>query len=367
MRVTNSIPARCRLPALGFAAPAAPGPAAAPRGRWAHACAPCRAPSRQLPPRHVLRPFLPLIFIKIHFPNDKRSHQSPNPSLGFSTVRSRRLLNVLMARTTAAEGNAAPPDAGGTPGGDAGGGRRGTHMRLLGEIFRPSRNQVTWGWGKLAMRGARMTAASPWDTLCCVSLSSKLPMSAKRAGERRQGLARDRHRARRPSRVQPWVRLGAMGMGSPRGCRGAAPGGCSLLPSSAGVARLAQGMGRCWGSSDPPRLLLHARGCAHPRIRPCSTRSSHARAGTPARLSPAEDGVQGSAPTLPGIFPCPDPAPGASRHDLGSTGKAGAPAARVLPGHSRLEARSSRGKPREAGCVEKGGRGFLLTSLNCCN
>lgn len=77
-------------------------------------------------------------------------------------------------------------DPGGVPGGcwkDAKAGGGDTHMRLLGEIFRPSRNQVTWGWGKLAMRGARMTAASPWDTLCCVSLSSKLPMSAKRREE----------------------------------------------------------------------------------------------------------------------------------------------------------------------------------------
>lgn len=72
--------------------------------------------------------------------------------------------------------------------GDAGA----THMRLLGEIFRPSRNQVTWGWGKLAMRGARMTAASPWDTLCCVSLSSKLPMSVQGAGKPRQRLGRGR-------------------------------------------------------------------------------------------------------------------------------------------------------------------------------
>lgn len=53
-----------------------------------------------------------------------------------------------------------------------------THMRLLGGILRPSRNQVTCGWGKLAMRGARMTAASPWETLWCFSPSSKLPMSA---------------------------------------------------------------------------------------------------------------------------------------------------------------------------------------------
>lgn len=53
-----------------------------------------------------------------------------------------------------------------------------THMRLLGGILRPSRNQVTCGRGKLAMRGAWMTAASPWETLWCFSPSSKLPMSA---------------------------------------------------------------------------------------------------------------------------------------------------------------------------------------------
>lgn len=51
------------------------------------------------------------------------------------------------------------------------------HMRLLGGILRPSRNQVTCGRGKLEMRGARMTAASPWETLWCFSPSSKLPMS----------------------------------------------------------------------------------------------------------------------------------------------------------------------------------------------
>lgn len=56
--------------------------------------------------------------------------------------------------------------------------RAGPHMRLLGGILRPSRNQVTCGRGKLAMRGARMTAASPWETLWCFSPSSKLPMSA---------------------------------------------------------------------------------------------------------------------------------------------------------------------------------------------
>lgn len=56
--------------------------------------------------------------------------------------------------------------------------RAGPHMRLLGGILRPSRNQVTCGRGKLEMRGARMTAASPWETLWCFSPSSKLPMSA---------------------------------------------------------------------------------------------------------------------------------------------------------------------------------------------
>ena len=55
---------------------------------------------------------------------------------------------------------------------------QGTHMRLLGGILRPSRNQVTCGLGKLAMRGAWMTAASPCETLWCFSPSSKLPMSA---------------------------------------------------------------------------------------------------------------------------------------------------------------------------------------------
>lgn len=67
-------------------------------------------------------------------------------------------------------------------------------MRLLGGILRPSRNQVTWGRGKLAMRGARMTAASPWETLWRFSPSSKLPMSAEgraHAGVRGQASGRD--------------------------------------------------------------------------------------------------------------------------------------------------------------------------------
>lgn len=80
--------------------------------------------------------------------------------------------------------------SGRVPGGSWGfqGDPGGAHMRLLGEIFRPSRNQVTCGCGKLAMRGARITAASPCDTLCCVSLSSKLPMSAEQGREPCQGL-----------------------------------------------------------------------------------------------------------------------------------------------------------------------------------
>lgn len=98
-----------------------------------------------------------------------------------------------------------------------------THMRLLGEILRPSRNQVTWGWGKLAMRGARMTAASPWDTLCCVSLSSKLPMSAEHVGELHQlGTQRDPSPAGRG--------LEMTGMGSPQRHNRATLG--SALPSS---------------------------------------------------------------------------------------------------------------------------------------
>lgn len=60
-------------------------------------------------------------------------------------------------------------------------------MRLLGGILRPSRNQVTCGRGKLEMRGARMTAASPWDTLWCFSPSSKLPMSVGRGDEEVRG------------------------------------------------------------------------------------------------------------------------------------------------------------------------------------
>lgn len=176
-------------------------------------------------------------------------------------------------------------------------------MRLLGEIFRPSRNQVTWGWGKLAMRGARMTAASPWDTLCCVSLSSKLPMSAKRAGEPRQGLGRGWQRARGLSRVQSRVRLGsrleATGMGSPRGRRGAALGSA---PCSAGAAQLAQGMGWWWASI--PGSAPAVPGAAQPP-RP------HARLGTPAPCPPPRAGSsrseEGSVPGLPGISPCPIP------------------------------------------------------------
>lgn len=60
-------------------------------------------------------------------------------------------------------------------------------MRLLGGILRPSRNQVTCGRGKLEMRGARMTAASPWDTLWCFSPSSKLPMSVGKRGAEVRG------------------------------------------------------------------------------------------------------------------------------------------------------------------------------------
>lgn len=52
-----------------------------------------------------------------------------------------------------------------------------THMRLLGGILRPSLNQVTCGWGKLRMRGAGITAPSPWETDWVRSPSSKLPIT----------------------------------------------------------------------------------------------------------------------------------------------------------------------------------------------
>lgn len=51
-------------------------------------------------------------------------------------------------------------------------------MRLLGGILRPSLNQVTCGWGKLRMRGAGITAPSPWETDWVRSPSSKLPITA---------------------------------------------------------------------------------------------------------------------------------------------------------------------------------------------
>lgn len=69
-------------------------------------------------------------------------------------------------------------------------------MRLLGGILRPSRNQVTCGRGKLAMRGARMTAASPWETLWCFSPSSKLPMSVE--GRAEAGVGGRGHERRLP-------------------------------------------------------------------------------------------------------------------------------------------------------------------------
>lgn len=53
-------------------------------------------------------------------------------------------------------------------------------MRLLGGIFRPSLNQVTCGWGKLRIRGAGMTAPSPWETDWERSPSSKLPITRRR-------------------------------------------------------------------------------------------------------------------------------------------------------------------------------------------
>lgn len=183
-------------------------------------------------------------------------------------------------------------------------------MRLLGEIFRPSRNQVTWGWGKLAMRGARMTAASPWDTLCCVSLSSKLPISAKCAGEPRQGLGRGRQRSRGPS---PWVQLGsrleATGMGSPRGCRGAALGSGLCSPPRLGWLswhRAQDGGGHvpvCQGlrSDQEPSLQypeLHSPIVCMPDRGPLPT-------CPPPRMG-CRRSKEGSVLGLPSISPCPN-------------------------------------------------------------
>ena len=82
------------------------------------------------------------------------------------------------------------------------------HMRLLGGILRPSRNQVTCGRGKLEMRGARMTAASPWETLWCFSPSSKLPMSAGGKSTRRG----QRQEVSNPDCPAPgWGAVGAQG------------------------------------------------------------------------------------------------------------------------------------------------------------
>lgn len=51
-------------------------------------------------------------------------------------------------------------------------------MRLLGGILRPSLYQVTCGCGKLRIRGAVITAPSPWEMDWARSPSSKLPMTA---------------------------------------------------------------------------------------------------------------------------------------------------------------------------------------------
>jgi len=59
-----------------------------------------------------------------------------------------------------------------------------TYMRLLGGILRPSLNQVTWGWGKLRMRGAGITAPSPWETDWVRSPSSKLPITRQKANKK---------------------------------------------------------------------------------------------------------------------------------------------------------------------------------------
>lgn len=230
-------------------------------------------------------------------------------------------------------------------------------MRLLGEIFRPSRNQVTWGWGKLAMRGARMTAASPWDTLCCVSLSSKLPMSAKCAGEPCQGPGRGWQRVWGRSRVRSRVRLGsrleATGMGSPRGCRGAALGSALCSPP-----RLGHGMVVGTRSYQDPSLW-------YPELHSPIARTPNwglLPMCPPLRMGRSHS-EEGSAPGLPGIAPCPNP-----RFSAGSIPARPwlrNPLPPLLPDWERTAVEESRVK---TGARRRGGVGdFLLTSLNCCN
>lgn len=55
--------------------------------------------------------------------------------------------------------------------------KNGTYMRLLGGIFRPSRNHVIWGRGKLWICGAGITGAPPCDTVWERSPSTKPPIS----------------------------------------------------------------------------------------------------------------------------------------------------------------------------------------------
>lgn len=221
------------------------------------------------------------------------------------------------------------------------------------------------------MRGARMTAASPWDTLCCVSLSSKLPISAKCAGEPRQGLGRGRQRSWGPSRISPWVqrgsRLEATGMGSPRGWD------AEGLPWGLGSAPLLGWAGSVGtGHRMVAGTLLCARGCAQIRIRPCSTPSctapsSACQTGDPCPRVPHQGWGAGAARRAqswgsPASLPAPtcSPAPGGRRHDLGSTGKVGAPAASVLP--SRLQAGSTQQlrKAERSRVHGEGGQGIFI-------
>lgn len=77
-------------------------------------------------------------------------------------------------------------------------------MRLPGEVLRPSLNQVTCGWGKLRMRGAGITAPSPWETDWVRSPSSKLPITTGRNKQtnKQTGTHKDRETHERVTRVK---------------------------------------------------------------------------------------------------------------------------------------------------------------------
>lgn len=140
---------------------------------------------------------------------------------------------------------------------------------------------------------------------------------------------------------------GSYGDGLPQGMQRGCPGVRALLPSSAGVAQLAQGTGWRRARSRVPGAALRSGsvpavpGVAQPH-RP------HARPGTPAHVSPTKDGVQaqqgGISPGAPQHLSLPQPI-AQLREDAGMTlaprARLGHPPTPSCPAVCRLEARSN--------------------------